>query len=70
MSVIKGQPRDDICRYWKDKIKLIKAYIKAHKYDIAIPKQLNFEESDEEMFNEPCSFLQTRITSASKRAYT
>ena len=46
---MKMEPRNkDLRRYWKDKVDQIKMYIKAHKYNIKIPEQLQFEDSESE----------------------
>ena len=51
-----GLPSDNqnqpVKRYWKEKIAQIKTYIKVHKYDIQIPKILQFEDSEDEMMDE------------------
>ena len=48
MKILEKKPNEHILRYWKDKIMHIKAYIKAGKFDIQIPKELNFMDQFEE----------------------
>ena len=48
IKILEEKPNEHVLRYWKDKVLHIKAYIKAGKFDIATPKQLQFMDAFEE----------------------